>query len=140
MWLGTLSGLVKFDRRTGGYKLFPHHYEVYRYGWGRIVQIIEDYTGKLWLATPGELMRFDPHLSSYDYFINDPDNPKSVSFSSISSLLTDKTGIVWVGTAGMGISLYDSKAERFSTLLKRKNPNLELPVLVFVLFLKRAMT
>ena len=122
LWLGTLSGLVKFDRRTGGYKLFPHHYEVYRYGWGRIVQIIEDYTGKLWLATPGELMRFDPHFSSYDYFINDPDNPKSVSFSSISSLLTDKTGIVWVGTAGMGISLYDSKAERFSTLLKKKEP------------------
>lgn len=67
MWLGTLSGLVKFERRTGGYKLFPHHYEVYRYGWGRIVQIIEDYTGKLWLATPGELMRFDPNFGSYDY-------------------------------------------------------------------------
>ncbi len=122
LWLGTLSGLVKFDRRTGGYKLFSHHYEVYRYGWGRIVQIIEDDTGKLWLATPGELMRFDPNLNSYDYFINDPDNPKSVSFSSISSLLTDKTGIVWVGTAGMGISLYDSKAERFSTLLNKKEP------------------
>lgn len=121
LWLGTLSGLVKFDRRTAGYKLFPHHYEVHRYGWGRIVQIIEDFTGKLWLATPGELMRFDPNFGSYDYFLNDEDNPKSVSFSSISSLFTDNTGIVWVGTAGMGISLYDSKAERFSTLLKKKD-------------------
>ena len=120
LWLGTLSGLVKFDRRTGGYKLFPHQYDVYRYGWGRIVQIVEDYTGKLWLATPGELMRFDPANLLYDSFKNDPFNPKSISFSSISSLCKDKTGIVWVGTAGMGINLYDSKANRFYTLLRKE--------------------
>jgi signal transduction histidine kinase/ligand-binding sensor domain-containing protein/DNA-binding response OmpR family regulator len=119
-WLGTLSGLVKFERGNGSYKLFPHEYEINRYGWGNIIAIIEDHLGTLWLATPGELMRFDPTTSSYDYFRNDPFNPKSISFSSISSLFTDKTGIVWVGTAGMGISLYDSKANRFSTLLKKK--------------------
>jgi signal transduction histidine kinase/ligand-binding sensor domain-containing protein/DNA-binding response OmpR family regulator len=119
-WIGTVSGLVKFDRGSGAYKLFPHEYEIYRYGWGNIIAIIEDHLGKLWLATPGELMRFDPDISSYDYFKNDPFNPKSVSFSSISSLFTDKTGIVWVGTAGMGINLYDYKANRFSTLLKKK--------------------
>ncbi len=121
-WIGTVSGLVKFDRASNTYKLFPHEYEVYRYGWGNIIAIIEDHLGKLWLATPGELMRFDPSVSSYDYFKNDPFNPKSVSFSSISSLFTDKTGIVWVGTAGMGINLYDYKANRFSTLLKKKEP------------------
>lgn len=121
-WIGTVSGLVKFDRGSGTYKLFPHEYEVYRYGWGNIIAIIEDHLGKLWLATPGELMQFDPAISSYDYFKNDPLNPKSVSFSSISSLFTDKTGIVWIGTAGMGINLYDYKATRFSTLLKRKEP------------------
>lgn len=65
-------------------------------------------------------MRFDPTNNSYDYFKNDPFNPKSISFSSISSLYTDKTGIVWVGTAGMGINLYDSKANRFSILFKKK--------------------
>jgi signal transduction histidine kinase/ligand-binding sensor domain-containing protein/DNA-binding response OmpR family regulator len=120
LWLGTLSGLVKFERGSGTYKLFPHEYEIFRYGWGNIIAIIEDHHGKLWLATPGELMRFDPIISSYEYVKNDPFNPKSISFSSISSLCTDRTGIVWVGTAGMGINLYDSKANRFSTLLKKK--------------------
>jgi len=119
-WLGTVSGLVKFERGSGSFKLFPHEYEIYRYGWGNIIAISEDHHGKLWLATPGELMRFDPTINLYDYFKNDPFNPKSINFSSISSLYTDKTGIVWIGTAGMGINLYDSKAERFSTLLKKK--------------------
>jgi len=119
-WIGTASGLVKFERGSGSYKLFPHEFEINRYGWGNIIAITEDHRGKLWLATPGELMRFDPSISSYDYFKNDPFNPKSISFSSISSLCTDKTGIVWVGTAGMGINFYDPKANRFSTLLKKK--------------------
>lgn len=119
-WIGTLSGLVKFDRQNGTYKLYPHKYEIFRYGWGKIIDIIEDHTGNLWLASPGELMRFNPKLNSYSYFVNDPFNPNSVSFSSISSLCLDKTGIVWIGTAGMGINLYDSKAERFSSLSKIK--------------------
>ncbi len=122
-WLGTLSGLVKFDRQTGSYKLFPHHYNVFRYGWGSIMQIVEDNTGKMWLATPGELMRFNPVSDSYDYFKNDFLNQNSISYNSISSLYIDRTGILWVGTAGMGINIYDPKANRFSTLVIKNNPS-----------------
>lgn len=123
LWLGTLSGLVKFDRHTGNYKLFPHHYEIFRYGWGSIIGIAEDNSGKLWLATPGELMRFD-HLSlSYDYFKNDPLDQNSISYNSISSLYYDRTGILWIGTAGMGINFYDSKANWFSILKRKNNPS-----------------
>ncbi len=123
LWLGTLSGLVKFDRQTGNYKLFPHHYDVFRYGWGSIMQIVEDNFEKLWLATPGELMRFDPISLSYDYFKNDPFNQQSISYNSISSLYLDRTGILWVGTAGMGINLYDPKVNRFSTLVIKSDPS-----------------
>lgn len=121
LWLGTLSGLVEFDRQTGSYKLFPHHYDVYRYGWGNILQIVEDASGKMWLATSGELMRFDPKTNSYDYFRNDFLNPSSISYNSIASLYIDKAGILWVGTAGMGIDLYDQKINRFSTFIKKNN-------------------
>lgn len=122
-WLGTLSGLVKFDRQNGSYKLYPHHYDVFRYGWGSIMQIVEDNTGKLWLATPGELMRFNPVSNTYDYFKNDFLNKNSISYNSISSLFIDRTGILWVGTAGMGINIYDPKANRFSTLSIKNNPS-----------------
>jgi len=122
LWLGTLSGLVKFDRQSGSYKLYPHHYEVFRYGWGSIMQIVEDKPGKLWLATPGELMRFDPKTFSYDYFKNNPLNQNTISYNSISSLYIDRTGILWVGTAGMGINLYDSKSNRFQTFTIPSNP------------------
>ena len=121
LWLGTLSGLVKFDRLTQSYKLFPHHYDVFRYGWGSIMQIVEDHSKKLWLATPGELMRFDARSNTYDYFKNDPLNQNSISYNSISSLYLDNTGILWIGTAGIGINIYDPKGNRFSTLVRNND-------------------
>jgi signal transduction histidine kinase/ligand-binding sensor domain-containing protein/DNA-binding response OmpR family regulator len=121
LWLGTLSGLVKFNRQNGSYKLYPHQYEVYRYGWGVILSIVEDFSGKLWLSTPAVLMRFDPGSFKYDYFKNDPHNNQSVSYNSISSSCVDKTGILWFGTSGMGISYFDPKVNRFSTFVSKKD-------------------
>ncbi len=121
LWLGTLSGLVKFNRKNGSYKLYPHQFHVYRYGWGVIISIIEDFSGMLWLSTPAALMRFDPVSSTYSYFRNDPNNNQTISYNSISSAYVDKTGILWFGTSGMGISYFDPKANRFSTFFSQKD-------------------
>lgn len=123
LWLGTLSGIVKFNRLDGSYKLFPHQYNIFRYGWGRIVEITEDYEGNLWLATSAELMKFNPANSTYSYYKNDPFDSKSISYNSISSLYIDKTGILWIGTSGMGVNLFDSKSKKFSTLERKKDPS-----------------
>ncbi len=123
LWLGTLSGLVNFDSQTGNYKLFPHHYDIFRYGWGSVMQIVEDESENLWLATPGELMRFNPKFKSYEYFKNDYYDQSTINYNSISSLYVDRTGILWVGTSGMGINLYDPKVNRFSTLFIKNEPS-----------------
>ena len=121
LWLGTLSGVTLFDRRSGGYNLYTHHFDVYRYGWGKINGIIEDPEGKLWLATAGELMRFDPDKKSYSYYRNDPFDSQSLSYNIVSSLCCDHTGIIWVGTSGGGINIYDPKANRFSSFVREKD-------------------
>ncbi|MFO7614690.1 MAG: two-component regulator propeller domain-containing protein [Bacteroidales bacterium] len=123
LWLGTPAGMAKFDRQSGIYQLFPHQFEIFRFGWGNIIQIKEDFSGNLWLATAAMLMRFDPIKSSYDYFKHDPFDPQSISFNGISSLYIDKTGILWVGTAGMGINIFDPKVNRFKTLQKARDPS-----------------
>jgi signal transduction histidine kinase/ligand-binding sensor domain-containing protein/DNA-binding response OmpR family regulator len=119
LWLGTRSGLVKFNTIDNSFKVFPHHLSVFRYGWGEINEITEDKQGDLWIATPGELMRFNTKTLKYTSIKNDPLKPESISYNSISSLLFDRTNILWIGTSGMGIDFYDPKANRFG-LLKRK--------------------
>ncbi len=119
LWFGTRSGLVKFNTIDKSYKVFPHHLSIFRYGWGEINEIVQDKRGSLWLATPGELMRFDLKTFKYESVKNDPLKTESISYNSISSLFFDRTNILWVGTSGMGIDYYDSKSNRFG-LLKRK--------------------
>lgn len=119
LWLGTRTGLVKFNIIDNSFKVFPHHLSIFRYGWGDINAIIEDKQGILWLATPGEMMRFNTKTLKYESVKNDPLNPESISYNSISSLFLDRTNILWIGTSGMGIDYFDPKANRFG-LLKRK--------------------
>lgn len=120
LWLGTNSGLIHFDPQTENYDFFPHHYSVYRYGWGEITEIKRDKNGDLWLATTGELMQFDTKSKTYIRHLNDPFNPQSLSFNSISSLYIDNTEQLWVGTNGLGINIYDPKSHRFSLIERKK--------------------
>jgi len=126
LWIGTQSGLVKFDRNSGNYAFYPNQYEVFRYSWGSINFIVEDYDNRLWLGTSAGLMHFDPSTIHYTYFQHDPLKPKSLSYNIISSLLLDKTGILWIGTAGQGINMFDLKANRFKTLGRTPNPSSRL--------------
>ena len=113
LWLGMTGGLLKYNMAKGSYQYYPHKFDVFRYGWGNIVGIDEDKEGNLWLATPAELMKFDVVKEEYLSFTHDPFKPQTISFNSVSSVYTDNTGILWVGTTGMGIDYYDPKANRF---------------------------
>jgi signal transduction histidine kinase/ligand-binding sensor domain-containing protein/DNA-binding response OmpR family regulator len=121
LWLGTLTGMVKFNDQDNSYKLVPHKFATYRYGWGSITEIIEDNSGFLWLASPAGLMKFDKSLNSYQYFEHEPFNLESLSYNIITSLYIDRTGILWAGTPGMGINIYDPKLDRFKTLRREKD-------------------
>jgi signal transduction histidine kinase/ligand-binding sensor domain-containing protein/CheY-like chemotaxis protein len=115
-WVGTLGGLVKFNRNDGSYHYFPHKYDLFRYGWGNINGVDEDSEGNLWIATPGELMKFDTQKETYTSFTHNPFDSKTISFNSISSVYVDNTDMLWVGTTGMGIDYYDPKSNRFNLL------------------------
>jgi two-component system, sensor histidine kinase ChiS len=121
-WIGTQSGLVKFDRDSGNSEFYPHKYEVNRYGWGSVNRIAEDKTGQFWLGTVAGLMQFDTTTKNYTYYQHEPLNPQSLSHNLISSLLIDSSDILWAGTSGLGINILDFKASRFPTLVRTPDP------------------
>lgn len=123
LWLGTLSGLVRFNTNDFSHEVFPHHFNIYRYGWGEITKIVKDNKDKLWLASMGELMSFDTKTNTYTSYKNDPLVPESLIFNGISGLFIDHSNILWAGTTGMGISYYDPKTHRFSSLKRQADQN-----------------
>lgn len=71
----------------------------------------QDQHGFLWLGTQHGLFRYDgTELSA---FRADPSQAGSLSAGWVSSLATDKTGTLWVGTRIGGLNRFDSSTERF---------------------------
>ncbi|MCG2590647.1 hybrid sensor histidine kinase/response regulator transcription factor [Rhodohalobacter sulfatireducens] len=116
LWLGTTEGLVLFNKSTGATERFSYQEYANRDGYNRIRRIAEDLNGNLWLATPSELTIFNPVTFEYKSYTSDPSDASSISFDSITALFKSRNGLMWIGTAGMGIDIYDPKSNRFPTL------------------------
>ncbi|MCX7876080.1 MAG: histidine kinase [Melioribacteraceae bacterium] len=78
---------------------------------GNVNDIVQDSVGFIWLATENGLCRFDGY--NFIYFKNQKDDPTSLSYNHVFSLLLDKNGIIWVGTLGGGLNKFDSKTGKF---------------------------
>ncbi len=115
IWAGSVSGLNRLQTKSNAFQSFPHHFRTYRRGWGTILDIAEDERGRLWLATPDELMIFDPAQQRYRSIHREKLNPQSLNSNNLTRLLRDRSGVLWIGTNGYGLNLYDPKAEAFFT-------------------------
>ncbi|MFQ5651430.1 MAG: two-component regulator propeller domain-containing protein [bacterium] len=115
IWAGTASGLNRVQPETGAIQPFPHHFRTYRRGWGNVVDIAEDENGHLWLATPDELMIFDPLRQHYQSVRSQKMNPRALNSNHLTRLFRDRSGVFWIGTNGYGLNLYDPRADRFLT-------------------------
>ncbi len=113
LWLGTPNGLVLLNKNTGNFKIFPADL-------GQIQQLVKDLNNNLWIATTNALVKFALNTKSYEFFQNNPFNPYSISFNYISSLCCDRTGILWIGTQGEGIDIYDPRKNQFHTFVGKK--------------------
>ena len=114
LWIGTTFGIAAFNRRSGEYLHYPNRQGIAGSSWGKVAGIADDPAGRLWLASPGGLMRFDPRDQRYTYFDPDPLNPQGISHSGITTLIRDQRGAIWIGTSGYGVDIYDPQANRFN--------------------------
>ncbi len=120
-WLGTESGLGRFDPKTGRFtpiKLGPG------YQYSELTQaIIKDEQGTFWVASRGGLHRYDPVSGkSYTYRHDDKD-PASLGDNWIWHLIEDHQGMLWLATMN-GLERFDRSTGRFTHFHNDpKNPN-----------------
>ncbi len=65
-----------------------------------VVAILQTHDGYIWFATEQGLVRFD----GLNFYVFDPGNTPQLHVSSISSLLEDRAGNLWIGTNGGGLT------------------------------------
>lgn len=79
---------------------------------GFVYCIKEDSKGRVWLGTKGNgLFKATPAIggsgTSYQliHYLNNPDDPNSISNNMLYAILEDKKGRIWIGAFGTGLNL-----------------------------------
>ena len=75
--------------------------------------IASDSAGIIWIGFYGMgLDRFDPETGEFTHFRHQPDDATTIASDSVSALLIDHLGNLWIGNNG-GLDLFDPKTGTF---------------------------
>ncbi|MFN8357678.1 MAG: ATP-binding protein [Spirosomataceae bacterium] len=78
---------------------------------GMVRWMIQSKDGFIWIATKDGLNRYDGY--NFKVYTHDPYTPYSISGNTITSLMEDQQGRLWIGTQNDGVNLFDPKTQRF---------------------------
>jgi signal transduction histidine kinase/ligand-binding sensor domain-containing protein/CheY-like chemotaxis protein len=108
-WDGGLGGgLDRFNPLTGQVK----HYDTN----AGVFAIQQSRDGTLWIGSNG-LRRYDSKTDTFISYMNDPNNPSSLSDNGITFIFEDREERLWVGTFSGGLNLFNRSSETFTPFL-----------------------
>ncbi|NAS12992.1 hybrid sensor histidine kinase/response regulator transcription factor [Poritiphilus flavus] len=114
LWLGTFSGLNRFD----GYRFTPYLYSFSKESGLNNNDItaleFDSDNDHLWIATRNGLTLLDLQNHSFRTFLPEQGNENSLQDSEIRSVLVDSQKRIWVGTKTKGLFRYHVEKDIFS--------------------------
>ncbi|HIE16254.1 MAG TPA: hypothetical protein EYP69_04950 [Bacteroidales bacterium] len=109
LWLGTFSGLVKFNKTTQDYTFYN---QANGFASDKIFTITCNNSDTLWIGTmDGGFSIFNKRTEKATTFLNNINNPKSLSSNMVYSIL-NQTKILWLATSN-GLNIFDKKTQTF---------------------------
>ena len=104
IWVGTGQGLTRFSPATGRMQHFSHlPQESNSLIPGEVRSLSEGNDGRLWVGTSQGLCRFDPITENFELHVIDPGLEAVPPELSVSTVLEDPDGMVWIGSEHKGI-------------------------------------
>jgi len=114
LWVGTYSGLNRFQPETNSFTHFRFaDSNPQSLSNDLVIAISRDARGFLWVGTLNGLNRLDEKTGTFKRYFNNPSDPHSIPNNIIRSLFLDSKGRMWVGTTGGGLCSYDYEKDQF---------------------------
>ena len=95
IWISTATGLNEAVRLPDNSIQFKNYPISAKNDTAPLLDICEDANGKIWTVSAGEVYRFDPETSAFQFFGINASDSKQTTLSSIS---TDVYGNIWIGS------------------------------------------
>lgn len=113
LWIGTLThGVDLFDRKKQRF----YHYQiggVNSIHGSYVPAFMEDSEGNLWIGTGYGIDLLDKQSGRFTHYINQQNNPQTLSNNTVLGMLEDSRGLIWIATYG-GLNMFDKKTNTFS--------------------------
>lgn len=120
--IGTRSGVYMYNRKFDNFTRL--NIEPTQSNDVNVNAIMEDLHGNIWVACHGEgLYKLNSDLNVVQQYINDG-TPGCIPMNYIWTIITDHTGNLWLGTAGMGLVHFDPRTGRFTSINQREKLNI----------------
>ena len=84
-----------------------------------VLSILQDPKGFMLFGTYSGLNKYDGHR--FILYESDTADPGSLSGNSISHIILDSSGVIWIGTAENGLNKYEREKDRFKQY--KNNPD-----------------
>jgi signal transduction histidine kinase/ligand-binding sensor domain-containing protein/DNA-binding response OmpR family regulator len=128
LWVATWGGLNKFDPQKTRFLHYRHYpgkpNSLSKNAVWSIYESKHDGRTILWIGTwEGGLNKIDRETGQYRHYLNDSDNPNSLSDNSVLTILESNMGegnILWIGT-NLGLHKFDIKKGKFTRYIYDPN-------------------
>jgi signal transduction histidine kinase/ligand-binding sensor domain-containing protein len=116
LWVATFGGLSHSDAEGNNFKqILPQDGNPNSICDKRIMCLAEDSAGNIWCGSYGKgVSVLNPATNSCVNYKSDKNDPHSLVYDLVWSMLSRKNNEIWIGTNG-GISCYDPAKKRFDS-------------------------
>ena len=130
VWIATYAGGInKYNSTKERFTFYqPSPFAKSKVAENNVSSILVDDKNNLWLGTNGDGMKVhrDNNVSDDSFLFElkaDPKNKNSLSSNNVTSIIQDKSGIIWIGTFGGGVNKFDPSQKKFEVFkYKREDP------------------
>ncbi len=114
-----LVGLVKYDRQTSRFTIYPLDDGVFLL---HSCNLLDDGKNGFWVPTSKGLYHFDRQTGRFSHlYQHDEINPHSLNDNNVISVFQDRAGLLWLGTENDGLNILNFQQEQFGHY--QHNPN-----------------
>jgi len=116
LWIGTNSGLARFDgKRMKAYLSNP--LDSNTISGNTIDYIYNDSKGNLWISChKSGLNKYDYNKKQFKRYYHRPGNPRTIPNNSPNVILEDENHNLWIGFFGKGLGKYNARDDSFELM------------------------